>query len=470
VDLETAGSSASAGRTGKGLSTEVNAVKQPGISAATRSPSSEGALPGLGVADPSAPRIGRVTTTYSAEELAGEAGVGPETVDWLVELGILKPREQGRFRFADIFRVKVIAALLKAGFTTEQVEWAKAEGHVNLDRVDDYLQLEQSPRSSRTFAEFASTTGPRATQLPAVYEALGLPEPDRSTPISADEEERIQQFLEGWRLAPSDETLIRAARLVAEGTHLATMGWAHLFEEQVVRPTQERLFSGETERFPEEVRQAFATLVSLQPRMMRWLMERYQEQRVVERIAEGFERFLASRNMAPPPGSSAPPAVVFVDLSGYTRLTEEHGDEVAVRFATTLQREADAAASANDGRLVKLLGDGAMLRFPDAERGLRAALGLVEVLSRGGGLPAHAGVHTGPVIERDLDLFGRTVNLAARIAGAAGPGEVLASDAVAKAVEDPGLRFERADDVEMKGITEPVAIFRVMARPFVERN
>jgi adenylate cyclase len=60
--------------------------------------------------------------------------------------------------------------------------------------------------------------------------------------------------------------------------------------------------------------------------------------------------------------------VVFVDLSGYTRLTEEHGDEVAVRFATTLQREADAAASANDGRLVKLLGDGAMLRFPDAER------------------------------------------------------------------------------------------------------
>jgi adenylate cyclase len=409
-----------------------------------------------------------VTTTFSAEELVSESGVGRETVEWLVGLGILKPGEQGRYRFADIFRVKVVSALLKAGFTAEQVEWAKAEGHVNLDRVDDYLPLEPGPRSNRTFGEFVSTTGPRATELPAVYAALGLPEPEGSSQIPAAEEERLRRFMEAWRLAPSDETLIRAARLVAEGTRLATMGWAHLFDEQVVRPTQERLFSGETERFPEEVRRAFATLVRLQPDMMRWLVERYQEHRVVERIAEGFERFLASRNMAPPPGASAPPAVVFVDLSGYTRLTEEHGDEVAVRFATTLQREADAAASANDGRLVKLLGDGAMLRFPDAERGLRAALGLVGVLPRDGGLPAHAGVHIGPIIERDLDLFGRTVNLAARIAGAAEPGEVLVSEAVANAVDDPRLRFEPADEAELKGIAEPVLLLRAIAPSDVE--
>jgi adenylate cyclase len=154
--------------------------------------------------------------------------------------------------------------------------------------------------------------------------------------------------------------------------------------------------------------------------------------------------------------------VVFVDLSGYTRLTEERGDEVAVRFATTLQREADAVASANGGRLVKLLGDGAMLRFPDAGRGLDAALALVRALSVGGSLPAHAGVHAGPVIERDLDLFGRTVNLASRIADAAGPGEVLVSEAVVAAVDKPALRFERSDGARLKGITEPVSLFRVI--------
>jgi adenylate cyclase len=402
-----------------------------------------------------------VTRTLSIEELAGETGVSPEIVDWLTGIGIIEPREPGTFRFGDVFRVKMVAALLEGGFTSQQVEWAVSEGHLNLDRVEEYLRLEPGPRSKRTFAEFLSTAGPRASLLPSVYVALGLPEPDPSSALHTDEEERFRQFLEGWRLAPSDETLIRAARLIAEGTRVATVGWAELLDEQVVGPAQERLYRGEVERFPEEVRRAFTTLVGLQPLMMQWLMERYLEQRIVASIVEGFEQFFASRNLGPPPGPIAPPAVVFVDISGYTRLTEERGDEVAVRFATTLQRKADAIASSNDGRLVKLLGDGAMLRFPDAERGLEAALALVRALWVEGNLPAHAGVHAGPVIERDLDLFGRTVNLASRIADAAGPGEVLVSDAVVEAVDIPSVRFERVDGVALKGIAEPVALFRV---------
>jgi adenylate cyclase len=403
-----------------------------------------------------------MTRTFSAGELAREAGVPLETIDWLTGIGILRPRQPETFRFVDVFRVKMVAALLEGGFTSEQVEWAVAEGHLNLDRVDEYLPLEPGPRSEQTFAEFMSRAGPKAALLPAVYVAMGLPEPDPSSRIHADEEERLRQFLEGWSLAPSDETLIRAARLIAEGTRVATMGWGELLDEQVTRPAQERLYRGEIERFPEEVRRAFRTLVRLQPLMMKWLMERYLEQRIVGSIAEGFEQFFASRNLGPPPGPTAPPAVVFVDLSGYTRLTEERGDEVAVRFATTLQREADAVASAKGGRLVKLLGDGAMLRFPDAGRGLDAALALVRALSVGGSLPAHAGVHAGPVIERDLDLFGRTVNLASRIADAAGPGEVLVSEAVVAAVDRPAIRFERSDGARLRGITEPVSLFRVI--------
>jgi hypothetical protein len=64
------------------------------------------------------------------------------------------------------------------------------------------------------------------------------------------------------------------------------------------------------------VRRAFATLVGLQPHMMQWLMERYLEHRIVASIAEGFEQFLASRNLRPPPGPTAPPAVVFVTFPG----------------------------------------------------------------------------------------------------------------------------------------------------------
>ena len=402
-----------------------------------------------------------MTTTLSAEELAAEAEVSPERIDWLTSIGVLKPRRPGTFRFSDVFRVKMVAALLEGGFTTQQVEWAVSEGHLNLDRVDEYLPLEAGVRSGRTFAEFQSMAGPRASLLPAVYLALGLPEPDPSSPIHTNEEERLLRFLEGWSLAPGDETLIRAARLIAEGTRLATVGWAELLDEQVVRPAQERLYRGEVDRFPEEVRRAFATLVGLQPPMMRWLMERYLEQRIVGGIVEGFEEFFASRGLGPPPRLTPPPAVVFVDLSGYTRLTVEHGDEAAVWSASTLQREAEATAAARGGRLVKLLGDGAMLRFPDADRGLQAALDLVRTLNVGGSLPAHAGVHAGPIIERDLDLFGRTVNLASRLSDAAGPGEVLVSDAVVDAVDEPSLRFEPVDTAELKGIPDPPSLFRV---------
>jgi adenylate cyclase len=146
---------------------------------------------------------------------------------------------------------------------------------------------------------------------------------------------------------------------------------------------------------------------------------------------------------------------------GFTTLTRERGDESAVVAASSLQREADAAAARHGGRLVKLLGDGAMLRLDDATVGVGAALDLVGTMSGRGALSSHAGVHTGPVIERDLDVFGQTVNLASRIADAAGPGEVLASEAVAEAADDGAFAFERIEETDMKGLPEPVPLFRV---------
>ena len=353
----------------------------------------------------------------------------------------------------------MVSALLDGGFSEDLIGRATAEGYLNLDASGEYLPQDPGPRSGRTFAEFLSSAGPRASVLPALFEVLGLPEPDPSQPILANEEELLLSFLEAWRLAPDEETLMRAARLIAEGTRLTALGWTELLDEQVAEPVRERLLSGELERFPEEVTRAFGTVARVAPRLMEWLSQRYLEQRSVAGIVEGFERFLAVRGLVPAPPPTAAPAVVFVDLSGYTRLTEEHGDEAAVRLAATLQREADAAAVTGGGRLVKLLGDGAMMRFPVAGSGVDAAVALVRSL-REDGMQARAGVHAGPLIERDLDLFGRTVNLAARIAEIAGPGDVLVTAPVVDALADHGRGFEAVDEVMLKGIPEPVPLFR----------
>jgi adenylate cyclase len=319
----------------------------------------------------------------------------------------------------------------------------------------------------RTYADFQANAGPRAELLPAVYEVLGLAKPDPSASIHADEESLLERFLEVWAATPDEDSLIRAARLMAQGTRAVMLGWTDLMDEQVAEPARQRLLRGEIERFPDDVSVAIGKLTRLAPEMFLWLSGRYLEHRSVNGIVEGFERYLATRGLVPAPDPLGPPAIVFVDLSGFTRLTRERGDESAAVAVTSLQRHADATARLYGGRLVKLLGDGAMLRLGDATAGVEAALDLVEAMSDEGALWLHAGINAGPVIERDLDVFGHTANLASRIADVAGPGEVLASEAVVEATADDRFGFERTEDARLKGVQSPVALYRVSrsARP-----
>jgi adenylate cyclase len=355
---------------------------------------------------------------------------------------------------------KMIEALLESGMSEDQLEVAARTGNLDLRHVDNYILVEPSSRSDRTFADFISDAGDRGPMIPAIYQVLGIPQPDHRSHLPVAEEELVEEFVNAWSSAPDDQTLIRAARMVAEGTRLAASGWPELFNEQVATPARERLYRGELDRFPPEIGLAAARLFRLIPKVMTWLAQRYMEQGVVAGIVEGFEEFLSTRGLAPVPSPAPPPAVLFVDLSGYTDLTEEHGDDTAVRASALLQERAEAVAIKEGGRLVKLLGDGAMLFFRNPSRAVIAALELVRELTEDLGVSAHAGINAGPVIERDLDLFGRTVNLASRIAGQAGPGEVIASSELIDLTGD-GFHFEPLPQVTLKGIHEPITLYRV---------
>jgi adenylate cyclase len=404
----------------------------------------------------------RVPQTYSAAGIAAEVGCGEHQVRWLARLGLLTADEHGGFTHGSVLAVKMVSALLESGVTAETIERAAAEGMLSFRRLDEYLPYEPGPPSDRSFTEFQAAAGPRAELLPAVYEVLGLPQPDPSAPIHVEEEEMFARFLDAWRMASDEDSLLRAARLMALGTRTALLGCTEILDEQLIEPARQRLLRGELDAFPDDIRLTATKVTNLVPEMFLWLSARYLEHRSVTGIVEGFERFLASRGLAGPPDPLGPPAIIFVDLSGFTRLTSERGDESAVRIATSLQRRADQAAQRHGGRLVKLLGDGAMLRLTDATAGVDAALDLVDVMGGEGTLSAHAGVHAGPVIERDLDVFGQTVNLASRIADVAAPGEVLASrEVVEQAGDGDAYRFEQIEDADLKGVPELVPLFRV---------
>ncbi|HJP65690.1 MAG TPA: adenylate/guanylate cyclase domain-containing protein [Actinomycetota bacterium] len=399
--------------------------------------------------------------TLSTAELCAETGASPDRIEWLTRIGILQPSAKDRYTFGDAFRVRMIGSLFEAGFEPEQIEAAVAHAGLNLQHVDRYVFHEPATRSGHSFADVAAelgSDGPR--HLAAAYQLFGLTPPDPDSHLPADEEALLREFVEVWSLG-DEEAPLRAARLVGDGTRTATAGWADLLYEQIAGPARERWLRKEIDHYPAEVTDAVARMFRLLPRLMEWLIQRNIEQIVTSGIADNFEEVLASRGLGPPPEPPNPPAVVFVDITGYTTVTEERGDDAAVRIATGLQRRADQVAVGHGGRVVKLLGDGAMLHFRDVSGAVEAAGELVSTLSHDLGVEAHAGVHAGRVIERDRDLFGATVNLAARVAGAAGPGEVLVTERVARLA---GLGPERVAEVghaPLKGVADPVRLFRL---------
>ena len=112
------------------------------------------------------------------------------------------------------------------------------------------------------------------------------------------------------------------------------------------------------------------------------------------------------------------------------------------------------------GTPIKWLGDGVMFHFRDPGPAVRAALHMLDRLAAAGLPPAHVGLHTGPVLFQQGDYFGQTVNLSARIADYAGPGEVLVSKAVADASEENGITFVDIGEVELKGVLGSTHLLR----------
>ena len=153
-----------------------------------------------------------------------------------------------------------------------------------------------------------------------------------------------------------------------------------------------------------------------------------------------------------------PPAMCFFDITGYTRLTQERGDQAAAALATSFSRMVQRTSSQYDGRAVKWLGDGVMFYFADPGPGVVAALDMMEGAAEAGLPPAHVGLHAGPVLFQEGDYYGQTVNLAARIADYARPGEVLVSQAVVEAAADVPAAFTEIGPVELKGVQGPTQL------------
>ncbi|MGH3436728.1 MAG: adenylate/guanylate cyclase domain-containing protein [Sciscionella sp.] len=157
-------------------------------------------------------------------------------------------------------------------------------------------------------------------------------------------------------------------------------------------------------------------------------------------------------------------AVLFTDLAGFSDLTLQAGDDVAVEIL----REVGSAIEPlikRRGRLVKRLGDGVMAVFSDVDAAVTAAIAAKEAVDeidvRGYRLRLRAGVHVGKPRRLGEDYFGRDVNIAARVAAAAGGGEVLISSPTRERLENPELRLRRRLRFKAKGVPDDIHVYAV---------
>jgi adenylate cyclase len=390
----------------------------------------------------------------SRDEAARKAGVEPDYVDRLVELGILKPGNDQLFSLGDARRARWVHALERAGVPLDGLAAAERDGTFSLSFLDASAFDRFAGLSGTRFREVSASTGVPLDLLMVVRESLGYAQPGPEDRVREDELSVVPavEFLLSLGTRPA--AIERWLRAYGESLRRIVETETDWYQSEVERPL---LDSGMTES---EMLRAQADIGSrLAPLMEQALQAIYhghQEhawtQSFVDWVEESLEEAGLHRRV------HRPPAMCFLDITGYTRLTEERGDEAAADVATTLAGLVRRSSQAHGGQPVKWLGDGVMFYFPDPGPGVVAALDMVDDVSAHDLPPAHVGIHCGPVVFQDGDYFGRTVNLASRIAEYARPGEVLASQQVVDAARDAAVTFTEVGPVELKGVSGAIRL------------
>src|SRR5947209_11515360 len=163
---------------------------------------------------------------------------------------------------------------------------------------------------------------------------------------------------------------------------------------------------------------------------------------------------------------------MFADIAGFTALTEAHGDEQAARLVADFCDAVRAELEVFGGTQIKTIGDALMLRIADPRHAVLLGLKIAHDVLTGHGAPSvRVGMHHGPAIERNGDYIGATVNLAARISGAASGGEVLlTADTAALAPVIAGVLYESRGRQTLRNVRDPVELVAAVRHGYTSQQ
>ena len=260
----------------------------------------------------------------------------------------------------DIHRMRVIEAFEHAGVPLEALVAARRAGRVSFDYYDE-LHVPPSTPSDRTYEQYRVSLGEAGTLLPMLFDAFGLVEPTPTAVLDANEEAFIAELLDMLQETGRPEAAMRAVRLFAEANRQAAEAALGVYAEVVAALGD--WFRGLPPDKGYAVLRPWARIARTAPTLAGWLATKHMSHAIDAYSAVETERTLEELGLIPE-RPAVLPGIAFVDLTGFTRLSEEAGDETAAGVSLRLGELARATAARHGGRVVKLLGDGVLLQIP----------------------------------------------------------------------------------------------------------
>jgi adenylate cyclase len=382
----------------------------------------------------------------SVSEAARVAGVSPSTLKRWARTGVV-PVRRGRWTTAAAAQARVVRRMRERGHSLDDLRHAVRDGRLAFGYVEDLL-----PGRERDFTrgEAADRAGLEEALIERIMSLLGTPTAIEGTlgELDVGAMERISDVLRAGFPLVAVLQLIRvyaqSIRRIAE----AEVRLFHLYvHEPLIRQGIDAL------QMAEEMEGLVRDLLPMTSPLMEYVHKRYLRFYLEQDVVGHMEAELAGQHQL----GRVQMAFCFVDLTGFTRYTEEEGDEEAFdlveRFIETVEATLPAEAL-----IVKTIGDEVMVVSPDPVTLTEWAVGFM-VLFQERPQP-RVGVHYGRAVYRDGDYFGSEVNLTHRVVARALGGEVMVTTAVAESIGDSDyLEFDPIGEVELRGFPRPVELF-----------
>jgi adenylate cyclase len=346
-------------------------------------------------------------------------------------------------------RLALLEELAADGVGLGELREAVAAGRLTLLPVERALA---GPGPRYSAREVAEISGIDLALLQRFTAALGVPNPDPDAPELTDADVEAARRMKAFREAGLPEDgMLQVARTIGMGTARIAAANRELIVRTLMQP-------GDTER---DLALRFAAAAKQMLPLIGPTLEYALQIHLLEQVRRDV---IAAADLASGEfGGTTEVAVCFADLVEFTKLGEEISAEELGLVAGRLEEMATAVAEP-PVRLVKTIGDAAMLVSTETEPMLDAALRLVDAADREGSeFPRlRAGVARGGALLQAGDYYGRPVNLASRITGVARPGSVLVDDAAKEAAPE-GFQYSFAGERRLKGFDTRVKLFRARA-------